>query len=159
MKHKYNYVIKNISWDTIKKLTEKIIVSIRKNNYQPEVIIPILRGGMPLALMLSQKLNIRCFETIQIVKSENDQINSVFGKAKIVNHTDMKLISGKNVLITEDVIDTLDTLTTAIHFIKKYNPKKILVSTLIDFSKDKNYKIISGRDYLKQKYWIVFPWD
>jgi hypoxanthine phosphoribosyltransferase len=158
MRNDYNYTLKYLSWDTIKKITENIINIIKKSDCRPDVIIPILRGGMPLALILSQSLDIRNFETLQILKSENNQTNATFGKAKIVNHTDMRSIHNKNVLIAEDVIDTLDTLNTALHFIKKYKPKKIIISTIIDFTNNKDYNIISGKNYQK-KYWIVFPWE
>lgn len=156
---KYNYNPKKISWNEVKGLTKLIENKIKKEKIKIDVIIPILRGGMPLALILSQSLGIRHFETIQIVKSVNDKINSVFNKAKAINHTDMKFIYNKNILIAEDVIDTLDTLNTTVKFVKKYRPRNIFVATLINFAGDNNYNIFSGKHYRKEKYWIIFPWD
>lgn len=157
--YKHKYITKKIDWNTIKKLAKLIGSKIKKDKFYPDVIVPILRGGMPLALILSQDLGIRNFETIQVVKSRNDKINSAFGKARVVNHTNMKLIRNKNILIVEDVIDTLDTLNTAIEIIKRYKPKKILITTLFNFTRNKNYNIVVGKSYLKNKYWIIFPWD
>ena len=48
---KTNYPLEYISWEKVEQLSYNIAYKIKKNNIKIDVIIPILRGGMPIALL------------------------------------------------------------------------------------------------------------
>ena len=55
---KTNYPIEKIDWDTVEELSRNIAKKIKQNNLNIDLIVPILRGGMPAAMFLSSMLNV-----------------------------------------------------------------------------------------------------
>jgi hypoxanthine phosphoribosyltransferase len=147
-----------MSWKTMEKYAKKIFLEIKKRKFKPDVIVPIIRGGLPLSVILSRFFKIQNFEVIQIKKNNNDKINAKFGNAKIICMSSMEKIRNKNILIVEDIVASKDSLKIALKKIETYRPKSILTAALINLNK-KDINIVSGKDYINNKYWIVFPWE
>ncbi|XP_012823623.2 hypoxanthine-guanine phosphoribosyltransferase isoform X1 [Xenopus tropicalis] len=58
----------------------------------------------------------------------NDQST---GDIKVIGGDDLSTLTGKNVLIVEDIIDTGKTMKTLLAMLKKYNPKMVKVASLL----------------------------
>ena len=153
-----NYSIKNVSWDDIVKLSDKIVNEINARNLQIDTLVPILRGGLPLSLLITNRLKNVETSCIQIKRSISNVTNADFGKPTFLGITNSNQIAKKNVLICEDIIDNGESLNLAIKEIKKYNPKSITIATLFNFNKNKYKDAISGVK-MKEYYWIKFPWE
>ncbi len=153
-----NYSIKNVSWDDIVKLSDKIVNEINARNLQIDTLVPILRGGLPLSLLITNRLKNVETSCIQIRRSMSNDANADFGKPNFLGITNSNQIVNKNVLICEDIIDNGESLNLAIKEIKKYNPKSITIATLFNFNKNKYKDAISGVK-MKEYYWIKFPWE
>lgn len=155
---KTNYEVIDMNWEDIKDLSRKILKEIEEKNIEIDTLVPILRGGMPLALILASNIKNLKTACIHVRRSLTNDINSEFGKAKIVGISNVEEIEGKNVLLTEDIIDFGYTLDEAVECVKKYNPKKIYIASFINFNKEKYKDIICGK-YFDDQRWIVFPWE
>ncbi|XP_069667519.1 hypoxanthine-guanine phosphoribosyltransferase isoform X2 [Haliaeetus albicilla] len=58
----------------------------------------------------------------------NDQST---GDIKVIGGDDLSTLTGKNVLIVEDIIDTGKTMKTLLSLLKQYNPKMVKVASLL----------------------------
>jgi len=83
-----------LSWE---KVRDEIVALAAKIDYQPDIIIGIARGGMVPSILISQQLNIENIHALKVVKQGmgREVIAEVF--------TD---VSGKNVLVVDDMLET-----------------------------------------------------
>jgi hypoxanthine phosphoribosyltransferase len=113
MKKKY------YSWLDVEKAADSIIRQMYKDNWRPDYIVGITRGGLPLATILSHKLNIR-METLKVklrdlYEGESCETNcwmsdDAFG---YVDVSEREIIKSrwdtgkrKNILVVDDINDT-----------------------------------------------------
>lgn len=155
---KTNYPLIKVSFEEIEKLAFKIANKIKKDNKEIDLIIPILRGGMPAALLLSSVLGVSEMSCIHIRRSKTDEPNTEFGVPINKGITNVDAINNANVLIVDDTLDSKQTLDYAVNIIKNYKPKSINVAVLYNFNKETFNDIYSGEEVNEYK-WIVFPWE
>lgn len=152
------YTIRRIGWDELILLSSNIYDKIKKFNLQIDTFVPILRGGMPLCLLLGKYIQDADVSCVHIRRSKSNRPNAEFGETIFKGITNPESITGKNIMIVEDIIDHGLSLDLAIEKIKEYNPKNIYISTFFNFNNDKYKDVISG-EQLDNYYWIMFPWD
>ena len=75
---KTNYPLVKVDWEEIENLSFKIAEQILLDKKQIDLIVPILRGGMPIAMLLSSMLNVEDMSCIHIRRSVNDEPNTWF---------------------------------------------------------------------------------
>lgn len=153
-----NYPVVNIEWNDVLELSSNILRQIKEQNLQIDTIVPVIRGGVPLALLLGYNLENTKTSTIHIRRSLSNTENSDFADSKLLGITNEEDITGKTILITEDIIDYGLSLDCAIENLEKLNPKKIYVATLYNFNHGKYNDVICGKK-MDQQTWIVFPWE
>lgn len=153
-----NYEIKQITWDDIMSLSKNIINQIKEKNIEIDTLVPIIRGGMPLALILASNLKKMDTACLHIRRSATNDTNAEFGDSVFKGITNEETIKNKNILLVEDIVDEGFTLDKAIEIVKKYNPKNIYIATFYNYNKEKYKDIISGK-FMEEKIWIVFPWE
>ncbi|MCD6430903.1 MAG: phosphoribosyltransferase, partial [Deltaproteobacteria bacterium] len=143
-----------ISWRRVYLLARKLAYMINDDNFQPDVIVAIARGGYVPARILCDFLDVNSLASIRI-----EHYLPGASKQKIARLTDPLAIDikGKNVLVVDDVNDTGDTLEVAMHHLKEFSPKDVRVAVLIqkrtsDFSPEYfAHRIIKWR-------WLIYPW-
>ncbi len=155
---KTNYKLHNIDWGEIRKLSKNILYQIDNEKIDIDTLVTIFRGGSVLALILSA--NIKNLETacIHITRSLSNDSNAEFGSSIFKGITNLSAIEGKNIILTEDIIDSGLTIDNALEELKKYNPRNIYIATFYNFNKGKYRNVISG-EKMNEYCWIVFPWE
>lgn len=153
-----NYEIYKVSWDDLMELSKKILDKIEQDKLKIDTIVPIVRGGLPLSLIISNNLENVDTSCLHIRRSKSNEPNALFEEATYKGITNEAAIKGKNILLIEDIVDKGKTLDLAIDIIKRYEPKKIYITTFFNFNKDKYRDIIAGK-HMKDIVWIVFPWE
>ena len=153
-----NYDIKKIEWNELVELSKKISNDLKDENIKIDTLVPILRGGMVLSLLLTNYLDNVDTASIHIKRSKSNLPNSEFGEAMFKGITNENAIHNKNILLVEDIIDKGYSLDLAIDKIKKYNPKKIYIATFYNFNNNKYKNVFSGKKY-NDIVWILFPWE
>ena len=152
-----NYELLEIKWEEIIELSQKIFEQLKNKKIKVDTLVPVLRGGMPLALILGYNLpqvNTAC---LHIRSSDTNSPNSSFSKPRLIGLTNSKCIEGKNILLVEDIVDSGRTIDLCIEILKKYKPKSINVVTLFNFNLSRK-DIIAGKE-MSEYFWIVFPWE
>jgi len=155
---KTNYPIEKIDWEKVEELSRNIAKKIKQDKLNIDLIVPILRGGMPAAMFLSSMLNVSEMACIHIRRSVDDNPNTEFKEPINNGITNFQSIKDSNVLIVDDTLDSKKTLDYAINLIEKYNPKSINVAILYNFNKDTFKDIYSG-EKVKEYKWVIFPWE
>jgi len=110
---------KHYNWEDVHKTAAHIALQMYKDNWRPDYIVGITRGGMPLAVILSHMLDIPC-NALKVSLRDDDResesncwmAEDAFGYLqaydrdgifeKSTNHPDKK----KNILIVDDINDT-----------------------------------------------------
>lgn len=153
-----NYKIRNVDWNEIRKLSKNILSQLKNKKINIDTLVTIFRGGSVLSLILSA--NIKNLETacIHITRSLSNDSNAEFGNSIYKGITNSSVIEGKNILLTEDIIDSGLTIDKVVDELKKYSPKNIYIATFYNFNKKKYENAISG-EKLDEYCWIVFPWE
>ena len=143
-----------MSWELFEKLAMNVANSIRQDGFQPDFMVGLARGGWVLSRVLCDFLGVKDLVSLKVehwgVTATPD------GKAQIRYPFDIDL-TGKNVLVVDDITDTGESMLVAVEYVKSKNPASIKTAALrhIDGSKftpDYYGDVISWR-------WVVFPWN
>ena len=95
------------------------------------VLVSILKGSVVFMADLMRAVTIPCSIDFMVVSSYGGSNTTTSGLVKIIKDLDGDL-SGKDVLIVEDIIDSGRTLYYLIDILKKRNPKSVHLCTLLD---------------------------
>ena len=143
-----------ISWRRLEELVEALAEKIVASSYTPDVLVGILRGGATVAHLLSDVLGlyriypIGCSSYVDVGKKEELRIYSPLA---------IKDLSGKRVLVVDDVADDGGTLKGVVEFeVLPRNPLEVKTATLhmkpwCRFKPD-YYVETTGA-------WIIYPWE
>ncbi len=144
-----------ITWGKVVSLVHKLATQIRQDDYHPDIIIAIGRGGYVPARLLADYLDRMNLTSIKvehyIAGSHKQPVTTVIYPLSI-NVTDQR------VLLVDDVSDSGDTFDVTLqHIRQRSTPKEIKTAVL-------HHKIVSSYtpDYYATKVtkwrWLIYPW-
>ena len=142
------------TWDELHEDMKQIVKKIKKDNFHPDIVIALSRGGFVPARVICDLLIIKDLVSIKVdhwgVTAAKD------GKAHLRYPIDVDL-SGKKVLIVDDITDSGESMILAKEFVKKLNPKEIKTTVIFNI---KNSKFVP--DYYSKEIdwvWVMWPWN
>lgn len=120
-----------VSTEEIKEVTKRLAARINEDlNGEELLVIVILKGSMVFAADLIRELTMPVnLDFMRVSSYGSSTASSGFIQIKQDLSQD---ISGKNVLIVEDIIDSGNTLFKLKELLKERNPKTIRICTLLD---------------------------
>ncbi|MEW6069727.1 MAG: phosphoribosyltransferase [Candidatus Thermoplasmatota archaeon] len=142
-----------ITWQKSYELATKLARKIKLSGYRPDVIIAIGRGGFAPARIICDFLNITDLTSIRI---EHWCATELKKEVKLQAPLSVN-VTGKRVLVVDDITDTGETLEKAVEHIKTKRPKEVRTAVL-------QHKTVSKfePDYIAHKItkwrWIIYPW-
>lgn len=130
----------------------KILAKRARDEFNPEAILGIARGGLTLAHFLANALDIRdCFSLNSIHYENTTKLDTI----KIYNIPDLSKF--KRVLITDDIIDSGESMVAIKKEINRLYPNlEIAVATI--FYKPKAL-MLPNFTIKEADNWIEFFWD
>ena len=140
-----------ISWPEYGNLAEALAEKVRCGGKKFDLVVGIARGGMPVAMVVSDHLG---------VKVDFVNVKSYDGigqrSAPRILSTVTEDIEGKNVLIVDDLVDQGDTMQTFREHLAERGPKLLEAAVLFK----KPWSRIEPEYYLEVvDRWIVFPFE
>jgi hypoxanthine phosphoribosyltransferase len=142
------------SWDYLHKTCKKVTKRMKQDNFKPDIIIALSRGGFVPARNICDMLIIKDLVSIKVdhwgITASKD------GKAKIRYPLDADL-TGKKVLIVDDITDTGESMLVSEDFIKGLNPAEIKTATAFHIKTSKFIPDYFGEE-IEWK-WVIFPWN
>lgn len=95
------------------------------------VLVSILKGSVVFMADLMRAVSIPCSIDFMVVSSYGGGNTTSTGLVKIIKDLDGDL-SGKDVLIVEDILDTGITLSNLVPMLKMRNPNSVKICTILD---------------------------
>jgi len=142
-----------LSWDEIQTQCETLAKKIKEQKVEFDLIIGIARGGWVPARILSDLLNNDELYTMR-VKFYDDVAKTK--EKPIITHPTQVDVTGKKVLLVDDIADTGESLLAALTHLKERNAGTINVVTLV---KKPVSKFTPDLYVLETPAWVIFPWE
>ncbi|XP_051007200.1 phosphoribosyltransferase domain-containing protein 1 [Acomys russatus] len=121
--------------DRIERLAKDIMKDI---GYHDILVLCVLKGGYKFCADLVEHLKNISRNSDQFVSMKVDFIrlksyknDQSMGEMQIIGSEDLSTLSGKNVLIVEDVVGTGRTMKALLSSIEKYKPNMVKVASLL----------------------------
>ena len=146
-----------VTWKDIEKWSKNIVKEMIDRGYEPDVVIALSRGGLVPARLIADYLNIK---DLYAVKTEHWGVTATpDGKATLAQGLQIN-ISGKKVLIVDDITDTGQSLKLATIHIDKHKPLEIRSATLLHITHSKYIPDYYSEAVPEEKWtWFIFPWN
>jgi len=149
------YTCRMLSWEDARALAEIVAQKISQDGYMPDHIIGITRGGWVPAVMLSDLLEVKDLLSVRVEHWGMTGEKDAKAVLKYPLQTDL---SGKKILLVDDLTDTGDSIALAMGEIKKHKAAEVRTATLIH----KKQSRIEPDYYAKKTdkwEWIILPWN
>ena len=143
-----------MSWELFNVLAKKVAEKMKEDGYQPDFMVGLARGGWVLSRVLCDYLGVRDLVSLKV---EHWGITPTpDGAAKIKYPFDIDL-TGRDVVIVDDITDTGESMKVALDYIMTLNPRNIRTATLRHISGGKFTPDFHGDEIAWR--WVVFPWN
>lgn len=146
--------IKKVSWDEVSQYCKTIAQQSLEDNFHPDAIVAIGRGGLIPARILSDILSVKPLYVITL--SSYTGIGEREKTIKLIQSIEKKLVFGKKILLVDDIADSGESLSFAIKYLNNLEIHDLRIATL-------HYKktscIIPNFFAQTDDRWIVYPWE
>jgi len=144
-----------LSWEEVEQISYNLAEKVRTSNFRPDVIVAVARGGVVGARLVSDILGISDFTCLRIAHWGE---TAVRGKDARLERGIGGSITGKRVLLIDDVTDTGKSLTVAKAYLETLAPAEIKTAAL---------QYIKGSSFIPDYYgkeedewaWFAYPWN
>jgi hypoxanthine phosphoribosyltransferase len=143
--------LRYIGWSEYGNLAEALAEKVRATGKKYDLVVGIVRGGIPVAMVVSDHLNVKI--DFVNVKSYHE-----IGKrtAPRILSTLTEGVEGKDVLLVDDLVDQGDTITFLKAYLNGQKPKSL--ETAVMFKKPWS-KVEPDYCLETVSEWIVFPFE
>ncbi len=142
---------RHVSWSDYGRLSAELVEKIRPSSHNIELVVGIARGGIPVAMVISDELNL----DIDIVNVKSYEGIASRRPPRIIS-TLTESIKGKEVLLVDDLVDEGATMQIVVKHLRKGRPKSLRTAVLFK----KPWSKFEPDFYLETlEEWVVFPWE
>ena len=143
-----------ITWNYVYRLASRLAFVIQESGFQPEVIVAIARGGYVPARILCDFLNVYALTSIRVVHYASGARKKASARVTDSLCTE---ITGKRVLLVDDVSDTGDTYEVALEHLADFQPAAIKTAVLLHKTTARYQPDFIARRVIKWR-WMIYPW-
>ena len=141
------------SWDEIYNMLLNLADKIRRDGFNPDIIVGVSRGGWPPARIMSDLLdnqelaNVRVEFYVDIAKTMREPV---------ITQSLSVSVEGKRVLVMDDVADTGMSLRLVKSHVEERGAREIKTATIYY----KPWSVIKPEYYEREtRKWVIFPWE
>lgn len=145
--------IKYITWKEIVKGCVELASRIKRDQYKPDLIVSIVKGGVVPARILSDLLEVDeiCFIGVRFYKTVAQRSS----KPQLTFSLTCS-VRDKNILVVDDVVETGRTLQLVIEELGMDGAKRVKTAAIYV---KKWSNVMPDYYYMMVDKWIVFPWE
>src|SRR5713226_7823815 len=141
------------SWDEIYSMMLRLARRIRESRFDPEVIVGVSRGGWPPARIMSDLLENQNLANMKVVFYKDIGVRN---SEPTITQPVTSDVTGKRVLVVDDVADTGLSLRTVSRHLREKGALGIKVCTIYL----KPHSVFTPDFYArKTTKWVIFPWE
>src|SRR6266849_903660 len=141
------------SWDEIYSMMMRLARRVRRSGFSPEVIVGVSRGGWPPARIMSDLLENQNLANMKVVFYKDIGVRN---RAPVITQPVTSEVTGKRVLVVDDVADSGLSLREVSKHLKRKGARDIKVCTI--YLKPKS---VFTPDFYARKTtkWVFFLWE
>ncbi len=151
---KFKCVVTN--WDYIYGLCREVADDIKASGYRPDVIVALARGGWFPGRVLCDFLGLNDLTSLKIEHYTGTA--SPTSGPEIRYPLSQDSISGKNVLIVDDIVDTGKSISHAKKYVQDQGPREVKTAVL-QYLYTSEIKPDYCGEVLEEWAWVIFPWN
>jgi hypoxanthine phosphoribosyltransferase len=141
------------SWDQVYYMLLSLAGKILKNEFKPDIIVGVSRGGWPPARVLSDLLGTANLATVGVQFYVG--VAETKRKPTLIQPVSVS-VYGRRVLVVDEVADTGKSLKVVKEHIVDQGAAEVKIATVYS----KPWSVVKPDYYEKEsKCWIVFPWE
>lgn len=143
-----------ISWDQVYQLSRKLAQRVRMDQWNPEIIVAISRGGLVPARILSDHLNLFDLASIKV-----EHYHAVHRERMAkVRYPLVAPVKNRRVLVVDDVSDSGDTFDVAIDHLQAQGEPAILRTAVLHHKQVSHFIPDYFAEEIIEWRWIIYPW-
>ena len=143
-----------INFNYVLKLSKILSRKIKVSGYIPDIIVAIGRGGFVPGRLVCDYLLLNDLTSMKIEHYKRAADMQTETKIKYPIPID---ISGKKILIVDDITDTGDTLNLAVNYVKSLKSSEVRTAVLQHKTCSPFVPDYYARKIIKWR-WIIYPW-
>ncbi|MCL5408385.1 MAG: phosphoribosyltransferase [Candidatus Thermoplasmatota archaeon] len=144
-----------VSWEEIERWAEIIVEKI--GDLEFDCVISVIRGGLVPSRIVADYLSIKDIFTL---KTEHWGITATPDGKAAVTYPIVKDLSGRSVLLVDDITDTGQSLKLALDATKQKNPRIVKSATFLHINKAEIVPDYFAEEVTADNWkWFIFPWN
>jgi len=144
--------VEYVTWNEIHRALGVLASRVLLNG-KPDVLVLIAKGGLIPGRILADFLLV---EDIGLIEAKFYKSIGVRGEKPFIKSSTLPSLTGRSVLVVDDVADTGRTMQLVIDYLSNYKVKSI--KTLTIYVKPWS-TFIPDYYFAQTTKWIVFPWE
>jgi len=142
-----------VSWNEIYEMLLSLADKMKKNKFEPDILVGVCRGGWIPACILSDLLQKTQLASVKV------EFYTGIAKAKrepMITQPVSVPVDGRKVLVIDDIVDTGKSIDMVKRHIRELKAKEVKIATLYRKPWSK-----TAPDYYEKETdkWIIFPWE
>ena len=143
-----------VTWERFYQLARRLALEVRADQFAPEIIVAISRGGLMPARILSDHLNLFDLATVKV-----EHYHAVHKEISArVRYPLTAEIGGRRVLLVDDVSDSGDTFKVAVRHLCQQGRPKLLRTAVLHHKRVSSYVPDYFAEEVIEWRWLIYPW-
>jgi len=143
------------SWNELHENIREMANKIKGDDFRPDMVIALSRGGFVPARVICDLMIIKDLVSVKVDHWGVTAAKN--GKAHLRYPIDVDL-TGKRVLIVDDITDSGESMELAKDFVKKLNPKEVKTASIFHFRHSKFIPDYYSKELINWV-WVMWPWN
>jgi uncharacterized protein len=145
------------TWEEVDRWADRVAELVRAKDALPQTIVGLTRGGWVPSRLLCDRLGVKHLVSL---RAQHWGVTATpSGKAELTEGLSSP-VTGKRVLIVDDITDTGESLALATEHVLAEKPERVETATFLHITHSKFQPTYCAEEIPRDAWvWIVFPWN
>lgn len=155
--------VEHLTWPQMQELVDQIAEQAGRDG-APQTLVAVLRGGAVPAVWLSHRMRLRDVRAVEVVHTVDDSTNAAkIPEPAAVNPASLGDLTGRDVLVVDDVAGTGQTLAVAARLAAQAGAARVRTAVCV-VNEDNWVDRLPAEAVMTYigattRGWVVFPWE